>query len=376
MTISGLASDRAMVIAADGYRVEMVGRAALVEPSAWDDLARDAGGDVFSSHAWHSAVEEAPPGRMEPAHLLAYRGSELVGLCPAYLVHRCPRLEYAFSDLEGPVLLCHGLAALTGGSLVRVGHEGVRSLLDRGLERAARELRAWAYGYANLTPGRFTGELLGRGYALADLATSYRLLGDWKDAAGYWSSLSRRHRQNLRRERVRCLDAGFTVREEPAPSQAVRLVHGLLADRGTPAEVLPEAFLRAVVRHLTPHDRTVVARDPGGEPCAVFLSWRFGRWKSLWVAGLDTARLRVFRPYHAMLATAIETTIAEGVGAVDLGRANGSVKRRYGARPVPLALALRSGRRDRDALLHLWCRDLQRRSNAVLNGLETSSRCC
>jgi hypothetical protein len=49
----------------------------------------------------------SPPGTFEAHHLLAYAGQELVGVCPAYLVRSCPRLDYLAElgelPLDGPV---------------------------------------------------------------------------------------------------------------------------------------------------------------------------------------------------------------------------------------------------------------------------------
>ena len=369
---------------AGGYQVRLAGGAASAGAPAWDAVVLAAGGGIFHSHAWFSAFEAATPGRMVPAHLLAYHGAELVGICPAYLVHECPRLAYALSldrpqDLraEGPVLLSHGFAALAGGPLAVPGHERALPALDTGMRRAASLLGAWAHGYVNLTPGRFSGWLLGQGYATAEVAMDYRLTSRWESAGEYWSAMRSHRRRSLRGAGRRALAQGYKVSlEHPDPAEVIPLIHGLLADRGTPAPLLPGPFLQAVLSRLAPYERTVTARTPDGVIRAVFTGWRFGSHQSMWQAGLDPICRGAFEPYHAMLAVVVETAVGEGVSVIDLGRANGDVKRRYGALPVPLLLALRSGRRDRDALLHLWCRDLQQRNHAVLSGLETSSRCC
>lgn len=367
-----------------GYRVEVATSAARVDAAQWDAVALAAGGGIFHSHAWHTSFDEAAPGSMTAAHLLAYRGDQLVGICPAYLIDSCPRLSYALSldrpaamDVDGPVLLAHSLAALGGGPLTLPAHPGVLGALDAGLRRAALDLGAWCWGYANLSPDRFSGWLLGQGYATAAIAISYRVRISSNSPAEYWASMRSRRKQSLRNARSRTLSAGWQIANgAPERDEAIGLIHKLLRGYGTPTDLLPADFLTAVLRNLASRERSVTARDPAGKARAVFTGWRFGDHLAMWLAGLDSEELAVFEPYHAMLALLIETAIAERVREVDLGRANGDIKGRYGARPTPLLLAVRSGRPERDALLHLWCRDLERRNSAVLNGLETASRCC
>ncbi|HET9893340.1 MAG TPA: GNAT family N-acetyltransferase [Streptosporangiaceae bacterium] len=367
-----------------GYQVTLARSAAEVDAAHWDAVALAGSGTIFHSHAWHSCFDEAAPGAMTPVHLLAYRDGKLAGICPAYLIDDCPRLRYALSldrpaamEVDGPVLLAHSLAALDGGPLAAPGQAGALRALDAGLRLAASELGAWCYGYANLTPGRFSGWLLGQGYATAEVAVSYQVTVRWNTADEYWAAMRSRRRQSLRNARSRTLAAGWQVSSgPPARSDAIGLIRKLLRGYGTPADLLPRGFLAAVLGTLAPRERSVTARDPAGQARAVFTGWRFGDHQAMWLAGLDSEQFTAFEPYHAMLAEVIETAIAEKVRTIDLGRANGDIKRRYGARPTPLLLSLRSGQPDRDALLHLWCRDLQRRNHAVLNGLETASRCC
>jgi hypothetical protein len=366
------------------YRAELATSAADVNADDWDEVVLAAGGSIFHSHAWHVCFERTAPGSMSAAHVLAYHGDQLVGVCPAYLIDSCPRLSYALSldrpaalDVDGPVLLAHSLAALDGGPLTLPAHPGALRALDAGLRGAARDLGAWCYGYANLSPGPFSGWLLGQGYATATVAISYRVPVSWNSPEEYWASMRSRRKQSLRNARNRTLSAGWQVASGPPErDEAIGLIHRLLVAYGTPTELLPGDFLTAVLRDLAPCERSVTARDPSGAARAVFTGWRFGEHLAMWLAGLDSAELDAFAPYHALLALVVEAAIAERIKTIDLGRANGDIKRRYGAHPTPLLLAVRSGQPDRDALLHLWCRDLERRSHAVLNGLETASRCC
>lgn len=368
----------------DGYRVVLAQDPWAETPQRWNDVALRAGADIFHTHEWHTAAAAAPAGRMDPAYLLAYRGDDLVGLCPAYLVEQCPRLDYTFAlgrpdalRLRRPMLLAHSLAALTGGPIAVPGHPAVPGLLDAGLRRAAVALGAGAWGYANVPPSAFSGWLLGQGYATAEVATDYRVPIGWPTAERYWARLHSHRRRSLLAERRRSERAGITVtRLAAGPEEAVRLVHSLLGRRGTPVDVLPEPFIRAVLTALAPYERTLTARQEDGAPVALFAGWRFAGTWSVWLAGLDTDRLATFAPYHAMMSAAVESAITDGITTVDFGRANGGVKQRYGALPRPLLLAVKSADRATDALLHLWCQNLQRHHHAALNGLETTSRCC
>ncbi|MFN2494371.1 MAG: GNAT family N-acetyltransferase [Pseudonocardiaceae bacterium] len=365
------------------YRVEVARQITAVDPISWNEVVLAAGGDVFHSHEWLAAFETAPPGRFEAAHLLAYTGDQLVGVCPAYLTHHCPRLRYTLSrgapralQVTGPLLLAHSLAGLSGGPLAVPGHPAAVHALADGLELLGAELGAWAVGYANLPAGPFTGRLLGAGYATAQVATRYLIRNRWQSAEQYWASLSRHRRTRLRHERRKSERSGYLLsQDQPDDEDLIRLVHGLLRARGTPTELLPAPLLCAMNDQLARHERSVVARE-GSAIRALVSGYQFGgRW-TLWLAGLDTERLTVFEPYHALLAYVVEAAIRDAIPVVDLGRANGAVKRRYGAHPEPLLLAIKSGDRGRDALLHLWCRELEQSHHAVLNGLETTSRCC
>jgi hypothetical protein len=363
------------------YRVEVLDRIADVPREAWNAVVARAGGGVFHTHEWLTAFESAPPGEFRAAHVLAYAGDELVGACPAYLTLDCPRLNYLRAlgtprdlPLDRPMLLAHSLAALEGGPLAP--DPAVGTALAEGLERAAADLGAAAAGYVNLPAGGFAGQLLSAGYASATIATGYVLPIRWTDPQQYWKSLYRRRRRRLLRERNLQL-AGSTIhRGLSGVDGTAELVRGLLVARGTPTQLLPAPFVDALVERLRPYDRSVVARDATGRPTGLFATWAVGgRWAA-WLAGLDPAGTTVFEPYHALLAELVEYAIEAGATSLDLGRANGTVKRRYGAHAQPLLLSVKAARRSDQATLHLWCRSLEDHHRAALHGLETDSRCC
>jgi GNAT acetyltransferase-like protein len=364
-----------------GCRVEVAPGVAHLDREAWNDVVRDGGGSVFHTWEWLAAFEEAPPGDFEPAHLLAYEGGSLVGVCPAYLVRRCPRLDYAASlagiEFGGPVLLAHSLAAFAGGPLVRPGNTTALDALLSGMRDTAESLDAWAWGFANLPAGPLTGRLLGSGYAVAQLSTTYLLDTGFASTEDYWKSFRSKHRRELSRERRVLEQRGTRITEtSPNADEYVRLVQALVADHGTPLEVLPEDFLRALHRHLAPYDRTHVTVEENGEVVALFASYEFGAERSLWLAGLDVSRFDSFDSYRPMLATAVESAISGGTALMNLGRGNAAPKRRLGATAAPLYLALNSPDRRRNAQLHAACRELEFRSHAGTDGLDVVSRCC
>ncbi|GIH72217.1 hypothetical protein Mth01_44700 [Sphaerimonospora thailandensis] len=358
------------------------GGVAGIDRDVWNDVVRRCGGTTFYAWEWLAAFEEAPPGTFQPAHLLAYRGDELVGVCPAFLVHHCPRLDYAYSLSaapglrdRGPVLLAHSLAGLIGGPLVLPGHRDAAAALIAGLEQAASVLDAWAWGVANLPAGAATGLLLREGYAVAHVATAYHIDTTWPSPAEYWSTLPGRRRRKLWREQRQRAE-GLVIAETRLDADTmVRLAHDLLRAHGTPVDVFPEAYLRALHRHLRPYERTIVAADADGI-AAMFSGWQFGAEWSLWIAGLRAARYAAFEPYHSMLAHTIEAAVTSDTRVLNLGRGNAPIKRRYGAIGTPLFLALKSANRRHDALLHAWCRQLEVRSQASPDGLDVVSRCC
>lgn len=364
-----------------GYRVETVRSVADLDREAWNDVVRGGAGSIFHSWEWLAAFEEAPPGVFEPAHLLAYSDERLVGICPAYLVHRCPRLDYVASlagiEIGGPILLAHSLAAFAGGPLALPGHPAALDALVSGMERTAGTLDAWAWGFANLAGGPLIGRLLGAGYAAAQLSTTYLLDTRFACTEDYWSSIRGRRRRELARER-RVLEQRKVAITEAIPDvdTYVRLVQALLLDHGTPIEVLPEDFLRAMHRHLAPYERTIVTTDATGDTVALFASWEFGAERSIWLAGLDTDRLDSFESYQPMVATLIEAAINSGTQLINFGRANATQKRRFGAVAAPLFLALNSHDKQRNALLHAACLELEARSHSGTDGLDVVRRCC
>ncbi|MCX2181319.1 GNAT family N-acetyltransferase [Streptomyces sp. SKN60] len=362
------------------HRIEVRTSIQAVDAEQWNRVVARAGGTVFHTWEWLAAFEDAPPGRFEPRHLLAYRGSALVGVCPAYVVYECPRLSYltdlAQLDLGGPVLLAHSLAALDGGPLAVPGHEDALVSLLGALEATAGDEGVRTWGVANAPAGDLGGLLLRHGYATAHITTSYRCSTDVPSVADYWGFASGRLRRKREKER-RVSGREFTVAEAPADADTlVRLLHSILENRGTPTDVLPGTFLHAIKARLAPYERMVTAVDAEGRTVAVFAGWQFaGKW-SMWLAGLDAERLSHFVPYRAMAALLIEGAIATEVGSIDLGRSNGVEKRKLGAHPVPLYLALNTSDRAERAALHAACRRLEERCQGADEQLDIVRRCC
>ncbi|MEU5364015.1 GNAT family N-acetyltransferase [Streptomyces sp. NPDC005925] len=362
------------------HRIEVRASIDTIDSAEWNRVVAQAGGTIFHTWEWLAAFEDAPPGRFEPRHLLAYRDGALVAVCPAYLVHECPRLSYltdlAQLDLGGPVLLAHSLAALDGGPLAVPGHQDALVSLLAALRTAAGDDGARTWGVANAPAGGLAGLLLRHGYATAHITTSYRCDTDVPSARDYWGFATGRLRRKLEKER-RVSGRDHTVAETPTDADTlVRLVHSILKSRGTPTDVLPEAFLHAINSRLAPYERTVTAADAEDRTVAVFAGWQFGRNRSMWLAGLDTERLAHFVPYRAMAARLIQSAVSTGVTTVDLGRSNGVEKRKLGARPVPLYLALNTSDRAGQAALHAACRRLEQRCQGPDEQLDMAKRCC
>ncbi|MFT9789264.1 GNAT family N-acetyltransferase [Streptomyces rhizosphaericola] len=362
------------------HRIEALPTIHDADSDAWNRLVRLASGSVFHSWEWLAAFEDAPPGAFEPRHLAAFRGDELVGICPAYLVHDCPRLSYLMELGEfaptGPVLLAHSLAALDGGPLAAPGHAPAVDALLRALGETARSAGARVWGVANAPADRLGGRLMRHGYATAHITTSYRCATDAPSVQEYWAFAEGHRRRKLARER-RIAGRDHTVLDEPADTDTlVRLVHSLLRDRDTPTDVLPGPFLRAMRTRLAPFERSITAADPAGATVGVFAGWQFGPLWSMWLAGLDTALLPSFVPYRAMGGRLVESAVATDVTTVDLGRSNGMEKRKLGAHPVPLHLALRTSGRGEQAALHASCLRLEQRCQGPEEQLDLTRRCC
>ncbi|MEV6603132.1 GNAT family N-acetyltransferase [Kutzneria sp. NPDC051319] len=375
MTMTSLAAD-----AVGGYRLDLARGVTEVDRDEWNAVVLGAGGSVFHAWEWLAAFEEAPPGDFEAAHLLAYAGGQLVGICPAYLARSCPRLDYLWSlagiSPGGPILLAHSLAAFAGGPLALADHQDVVGLLVNRMQTSADQLGAWAWGFANLPAGPLTGRLLSTGHAVAQVTTAHRLETAYATEQEYWATIPSKRRRKLQRERRVRLEHATVDDGVPDIDVLVRLVHALLDDRNTPIDVLPESFLASLRRHLAPYERSVVATDNSGDTVAMFAGWQFGPEWSVWIAGLDTAKLNSFDPYHPMLAHTIESAVRTGTAVVNFGRANALQKRRYGAEGVPLFLTLHSPDRQRNAILHAACRKIEESVREVRDGLDVVRRCC
>lgn len=363
------------------YRIERAHGVADLDRTEWNDVVSRADGSVFHTWEFLSAFEEAPPGSFQPAHLLAYAGPRLVGVCPAYLVHQCPRLDHLLAlgalDVGGPILLAHSLAGFAGGPLAVPDHPAAADALITGLEQTAGELGAWAWGIANLPASPLVGRLLGAGYAVAQVADTHLVeTAAFAAPPDYWAAMTSRRRRTLSRERRVRSDGLHFAEAIPDIDTLVRLVHATLRAHKTPIDVLPKDFLHALRRHLAAFERTLAITDDHGETAAVFVGWQFGAEWSLWMAGLETDRFTAFEPYHPAMAHAIEAAITARTPRVNLGRGNAPVKRRYGATGTPLFLALSCADRSRNALLHAWCGTLETRSRESADGLEVVSRCC
>ncbi|WP_407835785.1 GNAT family N-acetyltransferase [Streptomyces sp. DSM 116496] len=362
------------------HRIDVLSTIHEADADDWNRVVALAGGSVFHTWQWLAAFEDAPPGSFEPRHLLAYDDSGLVGVCPAFLVHSCPRLSYlkelAHLPLDGPVLLAHSLAALDGGPLAVPGHEDAIGSLLNSLGTTARDSGARTWGVANAAAGEPVGLLMRHGYATAHITTSYRCATDVPSAADYWNFTDGRRRRKFAKER-RASGRGFTVVEDPADADTVvRLVHSLLTDRGTPTDVLPEAFLKAMAARLAPFEHSLTAFDADQRAVGVFAGWQFGEKLSMWLAGLDTQSLPSFVPYRAMAARLVEGAVAADIASIDLGRSNAAEKRKLGAHPVPLYLALNASDRGDRAALHEACLRLEQRCQGPDEQLDLSKRCC
>ncbi|MDD9375752.1 GNAT family N-acetyltransferase [Streptomyces sp. ZAF1911] len=364
------------------HRIDVLSTIHEADADDWNRVVGLAGGSIFHTWQWLAAFEDAPPGSFEPRHLLAYEDNRLVAVCPTFLVHACPRLSYltelAQLPLDGPVLLAHSLAALEGGPLAVPGHEDAIVSLVHSLEGTARESGARTWGVANAAAGDPVGLLMRHGYATAHITTSYRCTTNVPSAAEYWNFAEGRLRRKLAKER-RVSGRGITVAENVADADAdtlVRLVHSLLKDRGTPTDVLPEEFLKAMKTRLAPFEHTLTAVDSDQQTVGIFAGWQFGPTLSMWLAGLDTERLSSFVPYRAMAARLVDGAVTRGVASIDLGRSNGPEKRKLGAHPVPLYLALNTSDRGDRAALHAACQRLEQRCQGPDEQLDMSKRCC
>lgn len=375
MTMASVVADTA-----DGYRVDLARGVGEIDREAWNAVVLGGGGSVFHSWEWLAAFEEAPPGDFEPAHLVAYSGSRLVGICPAYLVHSCPRLDYLWSlsgiSPGGPVLLGHSLAAFSGGPLALAEHGDVIEVLVDRMQLSADQLGAWAWGFANLPRGPLVGRLLGAGHAVAQVTSAHRLETRYRSAQDYWATLPAKRRRKLLRERRVRLEHVTVTDGMPDTDTLVHLVHTLLTDRSTPVDVLPSSFLESVRRHLAPFERGVIATDHDGATVAVFAGWEFGGEWSAWIAGLDTGVLSSFEPYHPMLAHIVESAIDSGTTVVNLGRANAMQKRRYGAEGVPLYLTLQASDPRQAATLHAACLRIEDAVRGTDDVVGVVRRCC
>jgi len=72
-----------------------------------------------------------------------------------------------------------------------------------------------------------------------------------------------------------------------------------------------------------------------------------------WAIGINYSALQTYNIYHVALLETIRESIACGALTIHFGRGSYGVKERYGARPVPLLMALGGNDVDRSAR-HEW----------------------
>lgn len=321
-----------------------------VDATAWDELVAD--GDPFVSHAFLHILETggctAPETGWQPFHVRCHEGTRLVAAAPVFVkghshgefvydwhwaaaAERSGRRYYPklfvgppFTPATGPRLLgdqpaelaalLTELAAQNGLSSVHVACVQPDDLSVLG-GAGFLERRLWQYHWTN------------RGY---------------RDFEDFLDALRRKKRKNIRQERRRAEESGWSFErlrgDEASPElwQAMYRFHQrTFDDKGNWSTLTPAVF-EAWRQRMGPQTLLSVARNPAGELAAGALFFRsrsvlYGRY---WGTTDDTPFIHFETCYYQ----AIEYAIEHGIERIEPG-AQGTHKIARGFDPAVVSIA-------------------------------------
>lgn len=333
--------------------VDVASTIEAVDPAEWNGVVRAAGAPVFYEHAYLSAYEHHPLGRLDGARfLVARQAGEAVAVLPCFLQPvGDPLGVFAGTPVAGrtdPALLGHVWYCYdTRVPAVPLHPQRATAVHDALLDELGRLRAATGAAAAGLVNVAHDDPILAtagrRGWSVLDTDTRYQLpLAGFGDIDDYLMSLPRAPRQNMRRHVRRATEAGVTaslVAPDPGTlAEVCALCRKTAAKFGNGDFYAEEEFIGFV---MGLGERALLARvDQGGTLLAGAVALVDERRFHMWVVGFAEATVDGFSPHYVLWSMEIAEAIRRGKQVVEGGRRNGPFKERHGMVPVPLRACL------------------------------------
>lgn len=354
-------------------------RAGDLDARRWDSV----GADPFSASAVLAALEaaELPGVRLWYATVEDGRG-RLLGAAPFARVEvdaRCLTHGLFRSAIGGVRRVRPGFlrtALLVCGTPLSVGNPAVRLVPGAGADERLAVYRALGGTAAELAEAQAapwrafkelrepdlapaTRALAGAGWFLAPSEPGAELALPWGSYERYVASLRSPYRYKLRLSARRLERAGVAVEVLPLAGTYDARLHALyeaVVDRAAVRlERLTPGFFTALGRALPDRTRLVVFRRDGVVVGWVAMLFDGSTAYDLF-HGIDYSAAPACDLYFNQLAAVVRTAIENGARVLSLGQSTEVAKARFGARPVPLWVALRH----RSAALNTFLRAARR----------------
>ena len=303
-----------------------------IPATQWDALHD--GGNPFLQHAFLAGLESTGSLRADwgwrPYHPTLWRDGELVAAAPGYLKDNSHG-EFVFDHAWANAYARYGLdyypkwligipySPVTGPRLLAADDSTRRLLLDEMISETTRN--GWSSLHVNFLPESETGAFSPDWLARGDLQFHWRNRG-WQDFAGFLDALQPKKRKNIRQERAKVREAGYSFRLlhgdelNAAELQAMYAFYARTFDAyGNAAALTPDFF-----RHLAtamPRQLVVVLaeRDGGIRAGALFLRGTNTLYGRYWGSDEQSPGLHFETCYYQ----GIDYCIREGLDAFEPG---------------------------------------------------------
>lgn len=324
----------------------------------WDALMDEVEAPVFYSSTFLSAYRKA---EMSPARAYAYlmlRDADRSprAALPAVLL---PEMDpvgslavYEPSIATRPLgLISHAWHCYDTWLAARDGpadHEGVAAILD-GLRELAADFAAPWYGLVNVdATGPLAAALDGIGAHGLPIDERYILdLPPGFSLNDYLYELSGKYRYTMRACQRRAARSGARVRvlrpEEADLDAHLSLVRRTGEKYGV-ADFYPRGGFQDFQLRLGDAAR-IIEISLAGRIVGVGICLVDAQRLHFWTCGVDYAAADAFSPFYVLFYEALRLAVELGVPRFECGRRNGTFKRRYGLRPIPLLAYISPTRR-------------------------------
>jgi predicted N-acyltransferase len=349
-----------------------------VDATRWDELA---GANVLASYGWLRATEDGVVAQLMPGYVLLHLDGALAGaavcyLCPpdnhhfapdGFLFGRFRHLAVRLNLTRQPVLVCcpyhcYGTHLMVDPRLQGTLRSEALGQLLRGVEALARAARVptWLPRVQN-DEEEIVTRLAERGFHRTHMFSATYIDIEWDSFAGYLAhvrGVSKKAAQNVRTEISRNERAGVViaeihdVRSHAAALHALANQHHLRHNRW-PVPYSPEFFPR--LKENLGGDFVVYGAFKNDALVGFSAMLQRGGVAHVLFVGVDHERTPgEFTYFNVAFYRPIADAIASGFKRVCFGMALQQVKRRRGARTVPLYLYYKGATPVRHVAMKPW----------------------